>query len=75
MRMFKPDEGDTLKVRRYLALFVCAWALLIWPNLLIAYHHMFGTPEGIVKAMLVYIGTLASGPIGAYLWATFTKDK
>jgi hypothetical protein len=73
--MIKPDENDPLKVRRFLALWAGVYALLIWPNLLVLYFHIFGTPESLIDKMLLYIGTLASGPIGAYIWAAHKMDK
>lgn len=70
-----PDKEDPLKIRRMLAFWTAVYALAIWPNLLLIYHHVFGTPESLIDKMLLYIGTLATGPIGAYLWAAFKKDK
>jgi hypothetical protein len=64
-----PDDNDPLKVRRVLAFATAIYALVIWPNLLVVYNLAFGLPESIVDKLLVYIGTLAVGPIGAYLWA------
>lgn len=71
----EPDEKDPLKIRRAWAIRSAFWALVIWPNLLVVYHLCFGLPEGIVENMLLYIGTLSSGPIGAYIWAAHKKQR
>jgi len=64
-----PDGNDPLKVRRALAWVTSVYALVVWPNLLVLYNLAFGLPESILDKLLIYIGTLAAGPIGAYLWA------
>jgi len=69
MKHFKPDPSDPLKVRRNLALLSALYSFFIWPHLLIFYFLYLGIPHETVKEMLTYIGMLASGPIGAYLWA------
>lgn len=67
--MIKPDKDDPMKVRRSLAFFVSLYAFLILPNLLIAYAILSAVDVGLLKSVLTYIGVLASGPIGAYLYA------
>ncbi len=67
--MIKPDPNDPMKVRRYLALFVSVYAFLILPNLLIAYQVIAGANVGLLQAILTYVGILAGGPVGAYLYA------
>jgi hypothetical protein len=69
-----PDGNDLLKVRRALAWFSALYALVVWPNLLVLYNLAFGLPESILDKLLIYIGTLAAGPIGAYLWAAQRKQ-
>ncbi len=67
--MITPDKSDPMKVRRALAFWVSIYAFLILPNLLVAYQIIAGADIGLLKAILTYIGILASGPIGAYLYA------
>jgi hypothetical protein len=67
--MIKPDHNDPMKVRRYLAFFVSVYAFLILPNLLVAYQILAGADIGLLQAILTYVGILAGGPIGAYLYA------
>ena len=67
--MITPDKNDPMKVRRALAFWVSIYAFLILPNLIVAYHIIAGADIGLLKAILTYIGILASGPIGAYLYA------
>ena len=67
--MITPDKNDPMKVRRTLAFFVSIYAFLILPNLLVAYQIIVGADIGLLKAILTYIGILAGGPIGAYLYA------
>lgn len=67
--MIKPDKNDPMKVRRALAFFVSVYAFLVLPNLLVAYQILAGADIGLLQAILTYVGILASGPIGAYLYA------
>jgi len=67
--MITPDKNDPMKVRRALAFWVSIYAFLILPNLIVAYHIIAGADTGLLKAVLTYIGILAGGPIGAYLYA------
>ncbi|MCK6417902.1 MAG: hypothetical protein L6Q57_03060 [Alphaproteobacteria bacterium] len=67
--MIKPDSNDPIKVRRTLAFWVSLYAFLILPNLLVIYHALWATEVELLKSILTYIGVLAAGPIGAYLYA------
>ncbi len=67
--MIHPDQDDPMKVRRYLAFFVSVYAFLVLPNLLVAYQILAGADIGLLQAILTYVGILAGGPIGAYLYA------
>jgi len=67
--MIKPDRSDPMKVRRILAFFVSIYAFLVLPNLLVAYQVLAGADIGLLQAILTYVGILAGGPIGAYLYA------
>lgn len=58
-----------MKVRRVLAFFVSVYAFLLLPNLIVAYQILWDADIGLLKAILTYIGILAGGPIGAYLYA------
>ena len=73
--MVKPDVNDVLKIRRALALVSAVYALFVWPHLLIFYHLCFGLPETTLPELLTYVGVIASGPIGAYLWAAMKKQN
>lgn len=67
--MITPDKNDPMKVRRALAFWVSIYAFLILPNLIVVYQIIAGADIGLLKAILTYIGILAGGPIGAYLYA------
>ncbi len=67
--MLKPDKNDPMKVRRTLAFWISIYAFLLLPNLLIAYEIIAKVDIGLLQAILTYVGLLASGPIGAYLYA------
>jgi hypothetical protein len=67
--MLKPDKNDPMKVRRALAFFVSIYAFLVLPNLLVAYQILAGADIGLLQAILTYVGVLAGGPIGGYLYA------
>lgn len=67
--MLNPDKNDPMKVRRTLAFFVSIYAFLVLPNLLVAYQILAGADIGLLQSILTYVGILAGGPIGAYLYA------
>jgi hypothetical protein len=67
--ILKPDKNDPIKVRRALAFFVSIYAFLVLPNLLVAYQVLLGADIALLQAILTYVGLLASGPIGAYLYS------
>ena len=67
--MIRPDKNDPMKVRRTLAFWISIYAFLLLPNLLIAYEIIAKVDIGLLQAILTYVGLLASGPIGAYLYA------
>lgn len=71
----EPDDNDPLKVRRKLAWICAIYSLVVWPNLLVLYNLWLGLPESVIDKLLIYIGTLAAGPIGAYMWAARKMDK
>lgn len=66
---------DALKIRRRFAIYVAVYAFVVWPNLLIVYNLHLSLSEGLVDKMLLYIGTLAAGPMGAYFWAANRQQK
>lgn len=70
----KPDRQDPLKIRRFLALWIALYAFVVWPHLILIYVLRFALPETLAGDLLLYVGTLAAGPIGAYLWAAQRKD-
>ena len=70
----KPDRQDPLKIRRFLALWIALYAFVVWPHLILLYVRFFALSETLATDLLVYVGTLAAGPIGAYLWAAQRKD-
>ena len=67
--MIAPDTKDKMKVRRTLALWICVYAFLVLPVGLVIAATVFDTSIELSKAVLTYIGLLAGGPIGAYLYA------
>lgn len=67
--MINPDKNDPMKVRRVLAFFVSVYAFLVLPNILVAYQVFGNADVGLLQAILTYVGILAGGPIGAYLYA------
>lgn len=67
--MIRPDKNDPMKVRRTLAFWISIYAFLLLPNLLIVYEIVADIDIGLLQAILTYVGLLASGPIGAYLYA------
>ena len=67
--MLGPDKEDPMKVRRVLAFFVSVYAFLVLPNILVAYQIFGNADVGLLQAILTYVGILAGGPIGAYLYA------
>lgn len=67
--MLKPDQNDPMKIRRTLAFLVSVYAFLLLPNLLVLYHAFLASDVNLLKAILTYVGVLAAGPIGAYLYA------
>lgn len=67
--MIRPDKSDPMKVRRTLAFWISIYAFLLLPNLLIIYEIVAEVDIGLLQAILTYVGLLASGPIGAYLYA------
>lgn len=73
LKFWGPDEKDRIRNRRNLAFFSAIYSLVIWPNLLIFFHLIFDLQIDLIKALLMYIGTIASGTIGAYIWAAM-KD-
>lgn len=73
--MIKPDPNDPIKVRRALAFFVSIYAFLVLPNLIVIYAAVFKTDVELLKHILNYVGVLAAGPIGAYLYAAQTQGN
>lgn len=67
--MINPDKNDPMKVRRMLAFLISAYAFLVLPNLLVAYQILAQADTALLQAILTYTGVLATGPIGAYLYA------
>ena len=67
--MIKPNPDDPLKIRRILALFIVLYAFLILPLFLILCQVLWQADTDLLKSILLYMGTLACGPIGAYLYA------
>ncbi len=73
--MIKPCENDPIRVRRTLAIWTALYAFVILPHVLIFYQLYGGADIGLLKAVLTYIGILASGPIGAYLYSAHIRTK
>lgn len=68
------NEKDNLKNRRNLAFFSALFSLIIWPHELIILNLAFGLDVGLIKALLVYVGTVAGTSIGGYIWSSIKDD-
>ncbi len=75
MKLWGPSEEDALKNRRTLAFWSVIYSLVIWPNELLILYFSFGLDISLIKAMLLYITTLAGTTIGGYLWAAAKQDN
>lgn len=75
MKLWGPDENDKFKNRRKLAFWSAIFSLVIWPHELILFNLLFGLEPDILKALLIYVTTLAGTAIGGYLWAAMKDDK
>lgn len=73
--MIKPCDNDPMKVRRTLAIWTAIYAFVILPHLLVFYQVYSGADIGLLQGILTYIGILASGPIGAYLYSAHIRSK
>ncbi len=67
--MITPDKQDPMKIRRLLAFIAVIWALFLTPLWVMVVHVHWGVPVDLLKAAFLYIGGLAGGPLGAYLYA------
>jgi len=75
MKLWGPDIKDHLKNRRSLAFWSVIYSLILWPNELLILHLKFNLDIGLIKALLLYVTTLAGTTIGGYLWAAAKKDN
>jgi len=62
MHIGSPNGKDGLKNRRSLALWSALYSLVLWPNQLIILHLWLELDIGLIKALLLYITTLAGLP-------------
>jgi len=69
------SSSDNMKNRRNLAFFSAIFALVIWPHELILLHLFFDLQIDLIKAMLVYVGTVAGTSIGGYIWSAMKTPK
>lgn len=74
LKFWEKKEGDNFHNRRNLAFFSAVFSLLIWPHELIILNLLFGLDIELIKALLIYICTLAGTTIGGYLWAAIKDD-
>lgn len=64
-----PDPDDPLKVRRALA-FMCAFfAMVLFPTIVAGLVAFCDLDLNFALKLLLYEGGMATGPIGAYLFA------
>lgn len=68
-----PD--DKFRNRRNLAFFSAIWSFILWPHELLFLHIKYDIDIDLIKALLVYIGTLATGTIGGWIFAAIKDDK
>ena len=73
MQLWGPSE-DNLRNRRNLAFFSAIFSLVIWPHELIFLHFEFGLQVDLIKALLIYVGTVAGTSIGGYIWSSMQDD-
>lgn len=71
----KPDSDDPLKIRRTLAVFTLVWAVTLLPVILITGHKFYGVSDSLANSIMIYVGTLAAGPLGAYAVGAHYQDK
>ena len=75
MKFWGRDDHDKFRNRRNLAFFSAIWSFILWPHELLILHIFFDLDIDIIKAFLVYIGTLATGTIGGWIFAALKDDK
>ena len=73
MKLWGESNGDNLKNRRNLAMWSALFALVIWPHELVVLHLVWDLDIDLIKALLIYIGTVASGSIGGYIWSAMKE--
>lgn len=69
------DANDNMRNRRNLAFFSAIYSLILWPNILIALRLIFDLEIELIKALLIYVGTVAGGTIGGYIWASLKEPR
>ena len=67
------NETESSRTRRTVSYAAALYALVIWPNALLVYFILFDLPESLIDKMLIYMGTLAVGPVGVFLWNSIKK--
>ncbi len=75
MKLWGLDKEDHLKNRRSLAFWSIIYSLVLWPNELLFLYFKFDLEISLIKALLLYVTTLAGTAIGGYLWAASKKDN
>jgi len=74
LKLWGYSNGDSLRNRRNMAFLSAIFALLIWPHEIIFLHLHYDLDINLCKVLLIYIGTVASGTIGGYIWGA-VKDQ
>lgn len=74
LNLWGPGGQDNLRNRRNLAFFSAIFSLVIWPHELILLHFFTDLNIDLIKAMLVYVGTVAGTSIGGYIWSSMQND-
>ncbi len=64
-----PDPDDPLKVRRVLAFMTAFFAMVLFPTIIAGMVAFCDLDLDFSLKLLLYEGGMATGPIGAYLFA------
>jgi len=74
MKLWGINPNDRLHNRRNLAFFSAIFSLIFWPHELILLHFVYDLDIGLIKALLIYVGTVAGTSIGGYIWSALRND-
>lgn len=80
MELFKPVSTSRSKAKKaqklqlWLAVICAGYAIYVWPNLVAYLVIQHGLPTATADSLLVYMGVIASGPIGLWVWLNRDKE-